>query len=404
MSVLLEAIKFNHDSGSATKDAINIRRNATEFVTVPEWRRGFCTRPEDSPAAYSMLDTWSRTITIQAKFRRTSPGIHRVWIRAVDPTVSPPGPSGCLPIVVQIIKAFIRLVAGNVLGEVKAREVTFLASGDTAFETFDLEGTKIWEAGVGARTTTWRWQYRHGKGGPWTDFATSEHRIYTILELPKAPWQQAPYSAANTQLPWADVLDYSCRWALLAKDRDTAGSGVTRNVYDLGPSVITYDCPGGGGTRYAWGAFNCTAFLERMQGGYGNGYYVNCSDCATIVSTFANSLGCDLWQSRMQWSFDLNPLLAIGSNVWQTACGWSGFSYHEVAWRGACTSDEEIFDACLQVDGDIDPTTAPHLPLLPTHMRFGDPGDGDYRDRLATPATRANCAPAPGTRQRRQVI
>jgi hypothetical protein len=58
------------------------------------------------------------------------------------------------------------------------------------------------------------------------------------------------------------------------------------------------------------------------------GIYVNCSDCATFVSTFANVLGCNLWQSRMGFGFDLNKLLGIGSNVWQTCCGWVSFNYH----------------------------------------------------------------------------
>ena len=101
--------------------------------------------------------------------------------------------------------------------------------------------------------------------------------------------------------------------------------------------------------------------------------------------------------------FDLNPLLAIGSSVWQTACGWAQFSYHEVAWEGACTADDEVYDGCLQVDGDVDPTAPPHAPLLPTDLRFGNPGDGQYRDRLATPTGRASCAPQPATRQRRLI-
>ena len=106
----------------------------------------------------------------------------------------------------------------------------------------------------------------------------------------------------------------------------------------------------------------------------------------------------------MGWGFALNEILAIGSSVWQTACGWSGFSYHEVAWKGACTANEEVFDGCLEVDGDVDPTTPPHIPLLPINLRFGNPGDGQYRDRLATPAGRPNCAPQPATRQRRTVV
>lgn len=37
--IAIEAIKFNHDDNSATHDALNIRKNATQFVHVPEWRR-----------------------------------------------------------------------------------------------------------------------------------------------------------------------------------------------------------------------------------------------------------------------------------------------------------------------------------------------------------------------------
>jgi hypothetical protein len=131
---------------------------------------------------------------------------------------------------------------------------------------------------------------------------------------------------------------------------------------------------------------------------------VNCSDCASIVSTFANALGCDLWQSRMGWFFGLNPMLGIGSSVWQPACGWTSFSYHEVAWEGNCLAANDVYDACLQVDGDADPTAAPHVPLLPQDLRFGNPGDLLYRDRLATPAGRPNCNPQPATRQRRKVV
>jgi len=103
----------------------------------------------------------------------------------------------------------------------------------------------------------------------------------------------------------------------------------------------------------------------------------------------------------MGWGFSLNPLLAIGSSTWQTACGWGGFTYHEVAWIGACDAPDPICDACLQVDGDADSTSAPYTPLLPVNMVFGTPGSGDYRDKLS-PA--GNCDPQPATRSRRMVF
>lgn len=403
MSVTLVAIKFNHDSTGATTDALNLRRNATQFVTVPEWQSGVSVNPEDSPAAYSIDDTRGNTITIQARFHTDEP-ISVAEIRAIDPVVDPPGPAGCLGWLYKLIRALIRAISGNVLGDVRPAMVTFSGTGDTGFATFQLQNLRLWDVGVGVRTTTWTWQYRVG-GGPWTDIATTSHRIYSVLKVPTAPWQQTPYNAANTQLPWTEVLDVACQWAVLAQDPVQAGTRVTERIYALGPATFVYDCPGGGDTHYTdfSTTFYCTAFLERLKGGPGFGEFVNCTDCATFVSTFSNALGCDLWQSKMGWGFALNPLLAIGSNVWQTACGWGGFSYHEVAWTGACDVDDRVYDACLQVDGDADPAAAPHTPLLPVDMRFGNPGDMDYRSRLCPPAGQPDCDPQPAEKRRRLV-
>jgi hypothetical protein len=408
MALRLEAIKFNHDPGSYFADALNIRRNSAAFVTVPEWRRGVSIQPRDSPVAYASAETRGNTITIQASFSCPDHSPESVQIRAIDPTVDPSPPRGCPPGCLplwRLLAALIRELFGNVLGNVRPRRVR-CHRGQTGWITFELENVRIWSVGVGAHTTTWRWQYRRGPGDPWKDFDTSSHLVYVLLQAPTLPWTQTPYDPVNTQLPWTDVLDYACGWALGTQNRDDAAAGVTRGINDLGPAIVTYDCPGGGSTHYALGGFNCTAFLDRLGGGVGNGQYVNCTDCAAFTSTFANSLGCDLWQSRMGYDFGLNPILAIGSSTWYPGCpnwGSPGFSYHEVAWKDSCTEGDAVFDGCLQVDGDADPTAPPHTALLPTNLRFGTPGSAEYRDRLATPPTRGSCAPQPSTRTRRAV-
>jgi hypothetical protein len=366
----IEAIKFNHDSNAAAADALNVRKNATQFIEVPEWRRFISVNPEDSRAVYAVAPTKGHAVTIAVSLSCTDPS-----------------------------SAFIEV---RVRGHVKARPVNFI-NGKTGFVFFELI-EPLNHASVGMRDVEWHWEFRPGPQHNWRHFAVTRHRIYTVLDVPTGPWNQTPHNAANTQLPWTDVLDYACRWAEGATSTDIAAALVTQSVYALGPSVITYDCPGGGSSHYSAGNFNCTAFLDRLRGGIGNGIYVNCSDCATFVSTFANALGCDLWQSRMGWNFALNHMLGIGSNVWQTCCGWPSFAYHEVAWENACTANDDVFDACLQVDGDGDPTTAPHAALLPQDLRFGNPGDSVYRDRLATPAGRATCNPQPGSRTRRVVV
>ncbi len=375
-------ITFNHDAARATTDAFNIRRNATAFIATPEWQQGTSVDPQDTLAAYSIQGTQGNTITVQTRFQLSTPTALPVEIRAVAPTA-------------------------HVMGEVTMKSAALLPTGATNPELFNLQNVQIWSQGVGRHDIAWNWQARLQASEPWVAIGTTQARIYVVLEEPNLPWQQTPHNAANTQLPWVEVLDYACQWAASNTDVDTAAASVTADVYALGTTIIEYDCAGGGGTHYASPDFNCTAFLERLGGSAGNGRYVNCSDCATIVSTFANILGADLWQSRMGDDFDLNPILAIGSTTWQTACNWGGFSYHEVAWKGACSVDEEVFDACLQVDGDSDPTAAPHTALLPTNMRFGSTGDGDYRDHLAadTPSGRPNCNPQPATtRRHRRVI
>jgi len=150
--------------------------------------------------------------------------------------------------------------------------------------------------------------------------------------------------------------------------------------------------------------FLCDAFLDRLRGGEGAGPLVNCSDCATIVSTFANLIGADLWQSKMGMvatGFQLNPILAIGDDQWSTV--WGSFAFHEVAWSGDCTEIDTVYDACLQTDKDQNPTKAPHVPSLPVNMVFGTPGSGQYRDQIASPTDRDKCVPQPAFRVRRSI-
>jgi hypothetical protein len=103
--------------------------------------------------------------------------------------------------------------------------------------------------------------------------------------------------------------------------------------------------------------------------------------------------------------FTTNEIITIGSNFWDTPCGAPGFNYHEVAWKGQCTAQDAVFDACLMVNGNFDPTGLPQIPLLPVNMRFGNTGDRLYKDRLVSPSGRPNCEPQPfSTRQKRPVI
>ena len=390
MQVSLEAIKFNHDPGAATSDALNIRRNETEAVTVPEWRKGVSILPDDSPAAYAIKEIGDRQITIQARFKcvepETStvkkcvdPETNTVEIRAVDPTKSLEGRTG------------------NALGEVVSRQIRFDSNGETQFETFTLDCIDLEKRGVSSSVTTWIWQYRV-EDSDWCPFTTTRHRVYTILEMPKCAWVQQPFDGRNPQLPWTEVLDYACEWAKGARDRDEAAARITKAVFDLGQSLVRYD----GASCYSDLNFDCTSLLNLLRDDKGMGQRFNCEDCATIVSTFANILGCDLWQSQMGTNFVTNPVRLIGASSFEPA----DFKYHEVAWKDCCSLNDELFDACVELDGDPRPSERPHSGVLAIQVKFGTGRAGTYRFRLVAPPRRGRpnrCKPTPDKRKRRPI-
>lgn len=378
MNVRLEAIKFNHDRESATSDALNIRRNETQPVTVPEWRQGVSVTPEDSPAAYAIRETRGNILTIKAKFKSENSANAKVWVRAVEARPQHRQALGYNP-----IGALLRTFSldrppqvGNVLGEAKQRQIEFNAAGETGYETFELHNVRLWRAGVSVSNTEWRWQFRAKPSDHWTDFALTRHRIYTVLGIPGCPWEQTPHDDCNTQLPWADALEYACDWAAGAHDVDDAASMVTQNVYDLGLGRVKYALS----SFYSCPNFNCTAFLELLAGGTCAAPRMNCSDCATVVSSFANLVGCNLRQLSLGPSdFHTNTIRLIGSPQEEP----DEFFGHEVAWKGSVTDDGRVFDACFQVDGDGQPDTPPFDPLLPANIRFGNVRQKQYRFRLS---------------------
>ncbi|MDM0078692.1 hypothetical protein QTH90_30090 [Variovorax sp. J2P1-59] len=223
--------------------------------------------------------------------------------------------------------------------------------------------------------------------------SNTTHRVYIVLKRPEQPWK--------TMTPWVAALERACVWAAGAPNVDEAAALITERYNSCG--VVSYDT-NSGATMYGDATFNLSEMLERLNGGFGLGEKVNCTDSANTVSTLTNILGCELWQSKMGWIFDLNPVIAIGYNVWAIPFQ-SGFSYHEVPWKGACTESDNVFDGCLKVDADADPTQSPHAPLLPTNMLFGDCAAMNYRLRLCppTPGGCAKCQPDTTTRQRRPI-
>jgi hypothetical protein len=367
----ISGIVFNYNNASISNDALNLRKNATTAASSRSWKKGQASTFAESTALYAIQETQGNPLAVRVAFRAN-------------------GISG----------AFIRAIGGGRLGPAKEHYVSFDAAGFSGYETFELSSPTFHAHGVNAYGITWQWQWRRKPADPWRSLVTTRHRIYAVLRAPTLPWVQTVGSAS---LPWTDALDIACNWASGATNQVTAASRITSSYNASGR--VSYDTVSGA-TFYGFASYNLTQMINRLNGGVGLGAKVNCTDSADTVSTFANLIGCDLWQSRMGSNFDLNPIIAIGYNVWAIPFN-GGFSYHEVAWTNACTETDRVFDGCLKVDADADPTAAPHTALLPVDMVFGDCATMNYRLRLCppTPTGCAKCQPQPmTTRKRRPII
>jgi len=366
----ISAIQFNFNSSTITSDALNIRKNYSTPSPSPSWSKGASHTFTDSPVAYAIKETQGRPLGIRVSLKAN--GLSAAFVRAID---------------------------GGHMGSVKEQLVTFDSSGNSGYQTFQLQNPTLHAYGVNAYNISLRWQWRYLPTNPWREIVVTRHRLFVILETPTLPWVQ---TVGSISLPWTDALEIACNWANGAADRVTAATRITERYNGCGK--VSYDTVSGQTMYGGWTSYYLTQMINRLNGGPGLGEKVNCTDSANTVSTLANLIGCDLWQSRMGSSFYMNPIIAIGYNIWAVPF-WGGFGYHEVAWIGACTENDRLYDGCLKVDGDADPTSAPHVPLLPTNMLFGDCVTLNYRLRLC-PATATGCTqcqPQTGTRQRRQI-
>jgi len=135
--IAIEAIRFNHDTNVAHADGLNLRKNVTDFIHTPEWRRFVSVNPEDSRAAYAIAPTKHKTITIEVSLSSADPGAAFAEVR--------------------------------VKNHVKARPINFI-NGKTGFLTFELLDPPVSHGRVGLWDLEWRWEYRQTPHHPWHHF------------------------------------------------------------------------------------------------------------------------------------------------------------------------------------------------------------------------------------------
>jgi len=333
-------------------------------------------RPEDSPAAYTINQLQNNRLTIKAEFSRDSTDPASMTVNAVARGT-------------------------NVLGDVRLQTINFGARMSAVAElNLDLVPAN---PRVGVSDIAWEWFVRGVR------FQTTQHRIYTIVSDPQPPWGQPGSTFADFQAPWTEVLDHVCREAAGARTVDEAADRLTRWLFSLRGSKLQYNVDSGDSrfTIPGMQTFKCTQFVQLLAADPGTRSRVNCTDCATILSSFANILGCDLIQSRIGFEFETNLIQKIG----QTFPNRQYFTFHEVAWKfptdgnaNGNRRDAFVYDFCLQFDGDTDLTDTEFLPTLGVNIPLGVPGHEGYHFRLIAPQ-RGGRPPEerPRTRLRRKI-
>jgi hypothetical protein len=427
VSLALKQLLFNYDAADKRGSALNLRIDYDEAIVGPEWSRLPGRQAFEQPIAYAARAIDPATLGLFANFSWTGPAPQRLEVQAVpdQPHLSNTDQRAALlqalatlwqslnPALAEYyaVLAAISTETVPLLGRIAPTQVTVGPDGESGPVFLKLNGGVLKASAVGIHEIAWRWQFRTASQPQWQNFDTSYHRIFTTLELPAAPWLQEPAEIWNSALPWSRALELACGWAAGAMSQREVAALICGGVHLLGGGRIEYGCPVGAREMYAntpLGLFDLTAFLERAQGGLGNGPYVNCTDCACALSTLANLLGAELWQGRMGRyvpAFMLRASQTIGHESWGSPCNLGvGFMFHEVAWSGGCREEDQIYDASVVVDSNLSPFIHLPTPLLPAGIQFGALWQPFYRQMLAAPDSLTICHPLPEERRRRALI
>lgn len=382
LKVELTNIKFNHDTGSSASDAINIRQdyNNAYDISNGEWGKG----GTNIPVCY----TTNKEVTIKVRFTIQPVSITSAYVWAVS--TDSDGSLG------DVIKTNV-LFSGGVSSP---EYVTMQVSGTTP-NCIRKTTNDVWQ---------WKMENVNGTGSTAYDLNTScFHTVYTILNEPVAPWANTVGDQKNA---WKTALDLVCASAPWA-DGEASVTGAASRITEAinGSGRFKYDIGSGAATYLDGGTIKLSHCIDRLNGGFGAGELVNCTDCGNFIMTFVNLIGGELYSSKMYTlgaGFDTNPYTAIGRPAWTPpSWGW-GFSYHEVGWTGACSDGDSIFDPCLKVDGNGDPSAVPRTELMPIGLMFSDGNQGVpyvYRESLAAPGANGygRCVAQPASKQRRPI-
>jgi hypothetical protein len=197
---------------------------------------------------------------------------------------------------------------------------------------------------------------------------TGNHLLYTTYATPNAPMNS----------PWLEVLEFSTAWASGESDIEAAREAVVSglNAIDDLDGDIDYVISG----RYTSGdfsafAFDLSDFLSDLKTMSDMVWY--CADAAGALQIFSNALGLDLGYVVIDLDATTNFMDPMGNGNpangtdpeenWQTIY----WSWHCIGWR----TGDIVYDACLHLDGNGSPASAPFSRLIAADMPINTYGN-----------------------------
>lgn len=355
--IAMVSIAFHHGVPGLI-DSIAIRKNAREQWLWPEW---FEATPKPSPAVYRLSSF-------------VLPGNHPSLVVKL---IGAPGLTGTFP-----VRGVMLTSGSNLLGSTATVQAVFV-NGNLVGEFVDvpLPNHRLLGSGMQKTTVAWRWEYQNPETGEWRTMRSTQHTIYTILGSVNLPWRSSDAPSLDYSRPWTDALDFLMPYVQGLQTRDAVMDRLVHTIYEnLG---LVY----GGGeffTTLLGEGSPCQAlYLQEFLTRTPTDNWVDCTDCASLLVTFANILGCNmqllLLHGEREIYYQTGKMLLIGEREWrlpQSGTKGAGyFDYHFVAvpnTMGAITNaTARIYDACLKFNDANNPwEDAPSNPQLACGTTF----------------------------------
>ena len=268
----------------------------------------------------------------------------------------------------------------RLLGDVEPTRIHFNERGNSYVEDdigdgiieLTISSADIWRHGIGASWQLWQWEYSIDDGKTWELVdgfflkGISIHRIFLIKNPPTWPWsgydeeiREVSGEDASSRWPYIGALEWACKWARGETTEVGIASKIVARLNDGTGERFKYQKAGANNyTSVYHKYFDCGRFIDRLNGKFGRGPNVNCVDCAHMVISLCNALGCNLQPGKIENTedtnpFELNPLVLIGYK--ELTDGNQTFAYHQVAYitNPDDETQDHIFDACIKYDPEV---------------------------------------------------